>query len=484
MMAAEALASSVLRRWLPALAIAGATSAVIWLASGGLAVEARVTLIAFALAIASWTLLPLDDLLVAGLAVAALLLAGATDVREIAALAHHDLIWLLIASYVIAAALRKTTLMERLAIAVAQGSASLEGLFYRLTAVVAATAFVVPTTSGRAALLLPVFLGFSDVLRHAQATKALSLMFPSVILLSACGALTGAGAHLIALEFMAAGSEAARIGYLEWSILALPIALLSSYAATFATVRMFLSPEDRRRPPVAPQGPGGAMTNREIEMLAVLAAAILLWATDGLHRFGLATVGLVAALALVILAGGMTVRAVVGAVEWKLLLFLGATMLLGDALMSTGAGSWIARSLLAEAPAGLLATPWMVAALVAALALVSHAFILSRSARAAVLVPVVAIPLADHAHSTAAIALLIVVGTGFCQSTRVSAKPLMIFGGVDRPVFSSADLMRLSAWLLPLVWALLVLFACVVWPALGLEFTTMPPAFEGNESRG
>lgn len=205
-------------------------------------------------------------------------------------------------------------------------------------------------------------------------------------------------------------------------------------------------------------------------MLAVMASAILLWATQAVHGLGLATVGVGASAALVAVSGGATPRAVAGAVEWKLLLFLAATMLLGDALVTTGAGAWIAEALLARLPAALLGEPWAVAAAVAGLALVSHTFILSRSARAAVLVPMIAVPLAASGYAVAATALLIVAGTGFCQSTRVSAKPIMIYGGLSAPVFSSRDLLRLSAVLLPFVWIALVVFATVVWPALGLPF--------------
>lgn len=472
-MATDAAPLSAAARWLPAAAVAGTATVAAWMTDGGLPAEARATLVVFAAAVAAWTLLPVDDLVVAGLAVAVLLLVGATGVEEIAALARNELIWLLIASYVMAAALRRTSLMARLAGSAMRGSRTLEGLFYRLTAVIAATAFVIPTTSGRAALLLPVFLGFSDVLRHAPTTKALSLMFPSAILLSACGALTGAGAHLIAIEFLGATSGAPRIGYLQWTVLTLPVALLSSFAATFLIMRLFLSPADRRERPPVPDAPSGAMTRREVAMLGVLAVSILLWSTQGVHGLGLATVGLCAALVAVLLSGGeMTPRTVARAVEWKLLLFLAATILLGGALVSAGAGSWIAHTLIARLPVWALAEPLAVAGGIAALALVSHLFILSRSARAAILVPAIALPFAEYGYSATAMALLVVVGTGFCQSTRVAAKPLMVFGSVDRPVFSNGDLIRLSVPLLPAMWAILAVFATVVWPAIGLEFST------------
>lgn len=470
-MTSAVLPASPWRRWLPAVVLAGLAAAAVWTATGGLAVEARVTLVVFALAVVAWTLTPLDDLAVAAAAVAVLLLAGATRAQDLPALARHELIWLLISAYVMAAAIRRTTLAERLAVAFAQGSRSLAQLFYRLTGFIALTAFVVPTTSGRAALLLPVFLVFSEALRQPQATKALSLLFPSVILLSACGALTGAGAHLIALDLVeAASGETQRIGYLAWTVLMLPIALLTSFAATFAILRLFLPRTVRERRPDLPARTPVPLTSGEVAMLATVAAAVLLWSTQAVHGLGLATIGLAAAAVLAVLSGVAAPRALAGAVEWKLLAFLAATMLLGEALVTTGAGAGVAEALLAAMPAGALAEPWRVATAVAGVALVSHTFILSRSARAAVLVPMLAVPLAASGYAPAATALLIVAGTGFCQSTRVSAKPIMIYGGTSGPVFSSRDLLRLSAALLPVAWIVLVVSATVVWPVLGLPF--------------
>lgn len=473
-MIADADPARALQRWGPAAAVGAALAGAIWMTSGDLPLEARTTLMTFVLAIAAWTLAPADDLAVAGLAVAAIFLAGATGPAEIVRLLQHELIWLLAAAYIISASVRKTSLMDRLALRVAQGSRSLESLFYRLTALIVLTAFVIPATSARAAMLLPVFLGLSDAFCSARATRALSLLFPSVILLSACGVLTGAGAHLIALDMLATTSSGFRIGYLEWLVLMLPIAVISSVAATWLILRT-LPPEERRARPALPRM-SVPLTRREIAMLLVIGITVLLWATNELHRAGLAAVGIGAAIVLSLLSGqGLAPRTLARAVEWKLIFFLAATMLLGEALVSSGAGSWVAQSLLGRFPKAVFEAPWAMAGIVSLLALLSHLVILSRSARAAILIPVLALPLAAYGYSVVAVALLIAVGTGFCQTTRVSAKPMMIFGGVDRPSFSNRDVLKLSLALLPLVWLLLFVFVLFVWPALNVPFSSNVP---------
>ena len=115
-----------------------------------------------------------------------------------------------------------------------------------MTGVIAATAFVIPSTSGRAALMLPVFLALAQRIDSQRIVRALALLFPTVILLSAAGSLTGAGAHIVAVDFMARAANE-RIDYLGWMAMGLPFALLSSAFAAAAILRLFLTQEEASR---------------------------------------------------------------------------------------------------------------------------------------------------------------------------------------------------------------------------------------------
>ena len=88
-------------------------------------------------------------------------------------------------------------LVERLASrrVLVTGASGMRPLFHLTTAVLVVTAFAIPSTSGRAALALPVFAAMAAVLApHRRVVLALSLLFPSVILLSAVASYLGAGA--------------------------------------------------------------------------------------------------------------------------------------------------------------------------------------------------------------------------------------------------------------------------------------------------
>jgi sodium-dependent dicarboxylate transporter 2/3/5 len=173
--------------------------------------------------------------------------------------------------------LRASGLTERLASAVLSRTRSVRSLFAAATGVIVATALFVPSTSGRAALLLPVYLALAAAIDDSRIRRALALLFPTVILLSAGGSLIGAGAHLIAIE-MIQRSGGSGHGYLGWLLLGMPLALLASFGAAFVILLAFLRPEERARAialPTAATGPfpGSSVMSGRSSALSSLAGA-------------------------------------------------------------------------------------------------------------------------------------------------------------------------------------------------------------------
>lgn len=156
------------------------------------------------------------------------------------------------------------------------------------------------------------------------------------------------------------------------------------------------------------------------------------------------------------------------AVEWKFIVFLIATMLMGDALITSGA----ARAIMADLASGfgrdVLGSPVAVTTMVAAIALLAHLVVTSRTARAVVLIPVLALPLARFGYDPTALILLVAIGTGFSQTLPVSAKAVALYAALKQPTYRPKDLALLSGVLLPIHLVLLVAFALVVWPAFGI----------------
>jgi di/tricarboxylate transporter len=255
----------------------------------------------------------------------------------------------------------------------------------------------------------------------------------------------------------------------------LPIALLSSLAAAALVLRMFLTSEERARPPKLPEPPTQPVSVRELAIAAVVAATVLLWATSGWHAVGIGIVGLASALLLTLpRVSGIGLKSALNGVEWELILFLTGTLVIGDALIASGAAGSIAGWLINAMPQGAIRQPVVAAVFVGAVATLTHLVIVSRSARAAVLIPTLALSVAGLGHDAVALIMLTVIGTGYSQTLTVSSKSVAIYSSLDRPTYAPKDLLTLSLVLQPVFLTILLLTALWWWPQVGLSVWRVP----------
>lgn len=442
--------------------MAAAGLAILAVATAGWPLPARLALGVFGLALLGWTLTPWDDTVIALVAALSLLALGVVPAAQFYQALGSDLVVLLLGGFVLASVLQQSGLIERLTLRTLAGCGTVRALLYRLTLAVAATAFVLPSTSGRAALLLPVWRLLAGQL-PAPLPRALALLLPTVILLSAGASLLGAGAHLLAVDAMRQHSGW-QPGFGAWLLLAAPFALLCCLLATELVLRLFVPRAARAQALHMPPAPTQPWRPAERGTAAVVAASLLAMACSPWLGLPLPLVALAAALAATCSRlTGVRWKSALQGVEWNLLLFMAATLVLGGALVSSGAASRLAQALLmlpglAQAPASLL---WL---LVVMVALLSHLLITSRTARAAVLLPTLTLPMAALGLDPALVAFVLVLGSGFCQTFAVSAKPVALFS--DQAQLPQADLLRLALALLPGMGLLLWGFAVAVWPPL------------------
>ena len=80
-----------------------------------------------------------------------------------------------------------------------------------------------------------------------------------------------------------------------------------------------------------------------------------------------------------------------------------------------------------------------------------------------------ALPLVAHGYDAGALIVLIVMGTGFCQTLAVSAKPVALYADLEKPTYAARDLMLLALALLPVMFTLLMGFSLWIWPLFGLS---------------
>ncbi|GAA3498736.1 SLC13 family permease [Streptomyces prasinosporus] len=442
----------------------------------GLSGDGRLTLAVFALATCAWIGTPVDDTYVALGAGLALTVTGVISSDTLFGTLGDSTVWLLICAFVLAAAVTRTGLAGRAAVFLVGGARTVRQLAHLTTAALVVTAFAVPATSGRAALALPVFLALAGALAdRRRLVVMLALLFPTVILLSAVATLIGAGAHLITVSVLweATGE---RVGFTEWLLLGLPLAVASSHLAAEAVLLTITRRADRRDPvrvtaeeiqrhsdlPVT-----GPWTQAEKRCALLLATVVVLWCSEPLHRVPPAVVALIGAVVAASPAlGTVRLKDALKTVPWPLLLFMAATMAMGVALAESGAAKWLVGGV----PAGI--TPVVFLAVVVAVGTAAHLVLQSRSARSSVLVPLVVAAAAGAGVNPVAAALASTAAAGFCHTLPASAKPVALFAEIPgTPTYTPRDLLRLSAVLAPLTAALVLLFAVAVWPLLGVPVT-------------
>ncbi|MFH9073281.1 SLC13 family permease [Streptomyces alboflavus] len=439
----------------------------------GLSGDARLTLAVFALATCAWIGTPIDDTYIALGAGLALTATGVISSDTLFGTLGDETVWLLICAFVLAAAVARSGLAGRAAAFLVSGARSVRQLTHLTTAALVVTAFAVPATSGRAALALPVFLALAKVLAdRKRLVVMLALLFPTVILLSAVATLIGAGAHLITVSVLweATGE---RIGFTQWLLLGLPLAIASSHLAAEAVLWTTTRRADRtgsvhitaeqiqehsEHPVTGPWEPA------ETRCALLLATVVALWCSEPLHQVPPAVVALIGAVVASSPAlGTVRLKDALKTVPWALLLFMAATMAMGVALADSGAAKWLVSGLPVDLPPGLFL------AAVIVISTAAHLVLQSRSARSSVLVPLVVAAAVGAGVNPVAAALASTAAAGFCHTLPASAKPVTLFAEIPgTPTYTPRDLLRLSAVLAPLTAALVLLFALAVWPLLGV----------------
>lgn len=447
--------------------------------AGHLNGQAAITLTVFLTAIYMWTATPLDDSYVALGAALVLVVTGVLSQSDFVHTLGTNVIWLLIGAFVIAAGVNATGLMTKFAAWVVIRAHTPRQLVHLLTAALLITTFAVPATSGRAALALPVFVALAAILaERRKLVVCLSLLFPTAILLSAVGSLLGAGAHLVTNEILAENGHAS-FSFFEWLLLGLPLAIVWSHLAAEAILVMFTDAEERRTPlsvpadawpPGKPESPGTPLTAPQWRVLLLLAAVTIGWCTEPFHHIDAAIIALLGALVAVTPRFGLVSwPAALKTVPWSLLIFMAATLAMATAITKSGVAEWLEHAVTSVRQLGEWATIGFVVVVIL-VSIAAHLVVHSRSARSAMLIPIIVATAPAVGVNPTAAAFISTAAAGFCLTMTSSAKPIAMFTNIEGvTTFTPRDLLRLSGALAPVSAVLLGIFALLVWPHMGLD---------------
>ena len=259
-------------------------------------------------------------------------------------------VYLMVGAFILATAMVKTKLAERITYKILS---VLGGSFRNITfgVVIANTilAFLVPSSTARTAILLPVCISIIELFKIEGRSKVginllLTLAFTNATI--SAGILTATVPNPVTIDFIVkAGGPL--VNYMDWLIYGFPPALLMTLI-TWAYIQWVFKPEH-------PEIPGGIefirsklnsmgeMRSEEMRALAVFIFVVLLWTTGKWTKID-PTTACLAASGLFFLPkfGVLDWNDANKGISWQIIFVAGGGISLGDILMKTGAAKWLA----------------------------------------------------------------------------------------------------------------------------------------------
>lgn len=433
--------------------------------------EVRSALFGFAVATILWSTTKLHASYVAlGSVIITTLTGGGSQELLFQSLAS-DVIWLMIGAFILGGAMQATGLAERLASLIVNRARTVRGVLWLLTTVLQFLSFFVPSTSGRAAVVMPIFHSISHTVGEKAIRRTLALLIPTIILVTTISTLIGASSHLIAVDMLRQTFNQ-NISFAQWVLWGFPFGVTASYVSCWVIMRLFLDKEclhyelqPRERRP----GVDTCFSRNQKFTLAVLLLMIGLWLTEALHGIQIATVTVVGALILTLPGFGVIRwKEGINAVSWNLILFVGAALALGRTLIESGAAQWLIDQLFSLCNIDGMRSTFLILLVIGVISLTSHLYITSHTTRAVVMIPPILYFASSLNLNATAVLFICTVGMDYCLTFPVSSKALLMFQETDEETFQPTDLLRLSSILIIVHILLIIVFYYGYWKWTGL----------------
>lgn len=272
-------------------------------------------------------------------------------------------VWLIISGFIIGAAISLSGLGRKMAELLAPLLAgSYERMIAGLTMASMALGFVMPSSTGRAVVLVPLGMALADKVGFAPGSKgrigiavtlALACNLPSFAILPANipnMILAGASETLHHTSF----------GYLSYLLLHFPLlGLLKSAMLVGLVLWLFPARIEAGQTQAGIAAPEGlakhetASNGQLLKVAVILGVTLVLWMTDSLHGVNPAWVGLAAAVVLLLpRVGVVPAKSFNASVDFGMVLFVAAALGLGSLVNESGLGKMVGEGLRQVLPLG------------------------------------------------------------------------------------------------------------------------------------
>jgi anion transporter len=431
----------------------------------------RWSLVIFCSTVILWTLTRLNTSYVALVAALTLVLTGAIPQEQLFQALGDEIIWLMIGAFILGDAIQKTGLSARMTQFIVGRVKTVGGLFWTIATLIIPLSFLIPSTSGRAAVTLPIYRSVTAELPDPKIRRGLAILIPTIILVSTIVSLVGAGSHLIANELLMQMAQQ-HISFGQWALYGLPFGIAASFMSCFAILYFFLNRQQRQQPLQIPieSAVKSSFSRSEWVTLFIAIGMLSLWLTEGVHGLKIATVSILGGVLLALpKLGVMSWKEALNSVSWNLIVFVCAALVLGRSLVKSGASQWVIDHTFHISGISNQGSQILVLVILTAIALTSHLYMTSHAARAVALVPAFLSLAATLNLNPVAVMFIGTLGMDYCLTMPVSSKALLIYQDGEEPRFHAKDLLRLSTIMIPIHLGLVIVFYLTYWHWIGLK---------------
>jgi sodium-dependent dicarboxylate transporter 2/3/5 len=327
------------------------------------------------------------------------------NVERFAATWSNSVIWLLLGGFFLAESLRKTGLDKELfRISVSKVGKKPQNVLLVIMMVTAVASMVMSNTATTAMMIASIAPFIKETGPNKPISKVLLVGVPAAAAIGGMGTIIGSPPNVIAVDAInnildSANEGSFRVGFLEWMVIGVPVALLLVFGFWFALLKAYkIGSEDveiklEHIPP--PENPIELFQRRVV--IGVLVTTVLLWLTSNLHGIPAAAVsGIpIIVLPMVSIVTGTDVRQL----PWDTLMLVAGGLSLGLAIKESGLAGLFVERLQDMSFSALLFMP------IFAIATVLLSNIMSNTATATILIPIASI-----IPGVNPVALVIVIG--------------------------------------------------------------------------
>ncbi len=374
----------------------------------------------------------------------------------------HPVVVFIMCCLILAIALEKAELTERLSHAVAKRAGTSVTRFTFILAICLGMASTVMHDAAATAIGIATMIPLMRAAGVQPNTNTARFMLLSVAFACSCGGmgtLVGGGRCMVAAAFLKelTGIE---ISFFDWIVYAFPLAMVTVPTAVLVVYFVY-RPDPKIQLPTYDEALG-PWTRLQKQTIVILGAVFIAWLTKGIHGIDYSVTGMIGVAALVAI-GALRWRDIHENLEWGTSLFIfGGGICLGLAMASSGAASYFAYLFfpLVEGKGWLV----LLGGVCVFGALVTNA--MANVAAAALILPIV-IPLAQlEGVDPRVLALGLACATSFAMILVIGCPPNAIAYSYRQ--FSSFDLTRVGLVATPVLLLLLVVSAGIWWSVLGL----------------